>query len=199
MSWKSFSYATKPYEVLKTLTVLSSGKNLGGEGTTVAWPLGHSSGDQRSKSFNPWKPDLNLGLHYLACLSFTCLGKNIAHENILQLWQMLTYRWNIFFAKKKFISHFFSLGSASSFIFLCFHPQTSYPFSAVSILIQSMPWMTSVLLCACTVSITTGFNLLAPRGINIMQVIRSKFNLLTTTFTHSNMHHALQLTDSNRI
>lgn len=103
------------------------------------------------------------------------------------------------FCQKKIINHFFSLGSASSFIFLCFHPQTSYPFSVFSILIHSMPWMTSVLLCACTVSITTGFNLLAPRGINIMQVIKSKFNLLTTTFTHSNMHHALQLTDLNCI
>lgn len=59
------------------------------------------------KSFYPWKPDLNLGLHCLECLSFICMGKNIAHENILQLWQMLTYRWNIFFFAKNFINHFF--------------------------------------------------------------------------------------------
>lgn len=99
MSWKSFSYSAKPWEVLKSLTILSSWKCIAGEGTT-AWSLGHSIRDWKFKSLNPWRPDLNLGLHYLACISFTCLGKNIAHENILWLWQMFTYRWNIYFCQK---------------------------------------------------------------------------------------------------
>lgn len=199
MSWKSFSYATKPCAGLKTLCILSSGTDPGGGRAAVSRLLGHSSGDQGSKVFLSLKTRFEPG-SILSRMSLLHM-----HREEYSSWKHSAALTNahlqmffFFFCQKN--SHaIFSPGSATSFIFLCFHPQTSYPFSVLSIVIQSMPWMTSVLLYACTVSITTGFNLLAPRGINIMQVIRSKFNLLTTTFTHTNMHHALQLSDLNRI
>lgn len=107
MSWKSFSYATKPCAGLKTLCILSSGTDPGGGRAAVSRLLGHSSGDQGSKVF------LSLKTRFEPGSTLSRMSLLHMHREEYSSWKHSAALTNahlqmiFFFFPKKFTRHFF--------------------------------------------------------------------------------------------
>lgn len=128
MSWKSFSYATKPCAGLKTLCILSSGTDPGGGRDAVSRLLGHSSGDQGSKVFLSLKTRFEPG-SILSRMSLLHM-----HREEYSSWKHSAALTNahlqmfFFFFAKKIHTPFFPLALPLPLFFSAFIPKPPTPF-----------------------------------------------------------------------